>query len=368
MAITYHAGRRIQGTSTDFGTDGAGIPAVVTQGGWKELGRHTLSSAGDYLEVSGIADKKYYMIVWNTPDGTASWCQPSLRLGIGSVDTGTNYGERYWRDGVFGSAHMNTYNGLWSNLSSPNKSCFGVSYISNESDREKLIMNSSVDQTNPPSRLQSAGKWTDVSAPIDLVRLEHQATGNGFNTGSELVVLGWDPTDTHTTNFWEELVSVSASGSSTTLDTGTFTAKKFLWVQIYLEAVSNLTTQLFTYNSDSTNNYSQRSSRNGSEVTNVNIGHGNVNVTGGTNQKGLFYSGFIVNDSSNEKLAMYHGIGQDTVGAGTVPVRLENVHKWTRTSGSGTGDASSQITRLKIYQDNGVNFGTGSIIKVWGSN
>ena len=35
MAITYHAGRRIQGTSTD---------STVVSGGWKELGRTTLSN------------------------------------------------------------------------------------------------------------------------------------------------------------------------------------------------------------------------------------------------------------------------------------------------------------------------------------
>ncbi len=35
MAITYHAGRRIQGTQADFD----GTPAV--SGGWKELGRTT---------------------------------------------------------------------------------------------------------------------------------------------------------------------------------------------------------------------------------------------------------------------------------------------------------------------------------------
>ena len=35
MAITYHAGRRIQGTSTD---------ATAVLGGWKELARTTLGS------------------------------------------------------------------------------------------------------------------------------------------------------------------------------------------------------------------------------------------------------------------------------------------------------------------------------------
>ena len=360
MAITYHSGRRIQGTSTDFGTAGAGIPAVVTQGGWKELGRHTLTSASDYLEVSGIADKKYYMIVWNTPDGTASWCQPALRLGIGSVDTSANYGERYWRDGVFGAAQMNTYNGLWSNAASPNKSCFGVSYISNESDREKLIMNSSVDVTNPPSRMQSAGKWTDVSDPIDLVRLEHMATGNGFNTGSELVVLGWDPTDTHTTNFWEELASVDLSGgAASTLSTGTFTNKKYLWIQCFLDMT---TTQIPSYriNNVSTGTpYSSRYSNNGAadaaDVSQNQVALANYQVNN------TFQNMFIVNNGTDEPLGISHAMVQGAAGAGTAPSRAERVFKTSNTTA---------ITRLDWgnFAAGSGNYGTNSFVKVWGSN
>jgi hypothetical protein len=49
-------------------------------------------------------------------------------------------------------------------------------------------------------------------------------------TNSEAVVLGWDPADTHTSNFWEELASVDLSGGAADiLDSGTFTAKKYLW-------------------------------------------------------------------------------------------------------------------------------------------
>ena len=60
MATTYQAGRRIQGTSTDFGTDGAGISGV--SGGWKEVGRTTLGSNTSTIDVSSIPDKRYYMI------------------------------------------------------------------------------------------------------------------------------------------------------------------------------------------------------------------------------------------------------------------------------------------------------------------
>ena len=47
MTVTYHSGRRIQGTQADFD----GTPAV--SGGWKEVGRTTLGSAG---EIAGGRD------------------------------------------------------------------------------------------------------------------------------------------------------------------------------------------------------------------------------------------------------------------------------------------------------------------------
>jgi hypothetical protein len=52
MAIKYLSGERIQATSTDF----AGTPAI--SGGWKEVGRTTLGSAGDTIDVSSIPDKR----------------------------------------------------------------------------------------------------------------------------------------------------------------------------------------------------------------------------------------------------------------------------------------------------------------------
>ena len=36
------------------------------------------------------------------------------------------------------------------------------------------------------------------------------------SSGTEVVVLGWDPTDTHTDNFWEELGSATDLASGTT--------------------------------------------------------------------------------------------------------------------------------------------------------
>ena len=145
-------------------------------GGWVELGRHTLGSANDYLEVASLADKRYYKMIWHVIDGTASWCQPSWRLGNSTVDTGGNYAERYARDGAADTAlGTNTYNGLWANAASPNTDLFGVSYFTNNSAKEKLaihhVVGGATGAAAAPSRLESVGKWTNTSNPLDLVRL-----------------------------------------------------------------------------------------------------------------------------------------------------------------------------------------------------
>jgi hypothetical protein len=319
-----------------------------------------LGSSGDTISVTSLADKRYYMVLGDyiptggNVNGTHRY----------NNDSGSNYANRYSDNGgADGTGTSSTE--VWCNPQEDDHHLFGVSYIGNKSDKEKLVLFNGVNANstgaaNAPARRETSGKWTNTSSAINRIDAINTDAGS-FNTNSEVVVLGWDPADTHTTNFWEELASVNASGSSTNLSSGTITAKKYLWVQIYLEAASDLTTQLFTYNNDSASNYSQRSSRNGAtDVTNTSIGHGNVNITGHTNAKGLFYNGFIINNSANEKLAIYHGIGQNTAGAGTAPVRLENVHKWANTS--------SQITKIDVDQANSVNFGAGSIIKVWGSD
>ena len=73
-----------------------------------------------------------------------------------------------------------------------------------------------------------------------------------------------------------------------------------------------------------------------------------------------FFNMFIINNASNEKLGISHGITQNTAGAGTAPERKEVVHKWANTS--------NQITKIDI--DNGAtgDFGTATILKVWGAD
>ena len=50
----------------------------------------------------------------------------------------------------------------------------------------------------------------------------------------------------------------------------------------------------------------------------------------------------------------------NTIGAATVPGRIEEVAKWINTS--------SQITEIDFDNNNTGNYEVGSILKVWGSD
>ena len=358
MTITYHASRRIQGTSTDF----AGIAGVT--GGWKELGRTTLGSAGDALDVSSLADKRYYMVLTNGLNSGA--IQGDYRF---NSDTGSNYSYRRsingGTDGTSTSASL-IFNGI-PEASAPQ---FGVGYVANLSTKEKLILShtvgrSTAEATTAPSRGESVGKHSQTSVAINKIDLINDGSGS-WETGSEIVVLGFDPADTHSTNFWEELADISLTSTNTSLDSGTFTAKKYLWVQMYQKGMTGNNT-LYNFNSDTASNYSRR----------WNIDGGNDFTTGSTTglmchnavgtQTDNFFNMFIVNNSANEKLVISSSVYTISTGAGSPPSREEHVGKWHRVSGSGTGDASSQITSIQ-FDHGGSNFGIGSSIKVWGSN
>jgi hypothetical protein len=360
LAITYHAGRRIQGTSTDFGTAGAGIPAV--SGGWKELGRTTLGSANANISVSSLADKRYLMVLNDLRSSSA--INGINRVGNSSLDTGSNYAERQSNNGgadssLTSQAQAPQYGTLTGN------SGFGVDYIANLATKEKLGISYVINQNtagagNAPNRVEHAWKWTNTSNVIDI--LEKRTSVNTYNANSEVVVLGWDPDDTHTTNFWEELASADWS-SGYQINSGTFTAKKYLWIQGWYKNAANTSYARFRVGNntiDNANNYANRYSLNGAgDSTGVSTDHIKMNVTNTNASSGLgFFNMFIINNASNEKLV----IGHHTLtasGVSNAPARNEFVAKWNETS--------NQINVVELHRYGGNNFTAGGI-KVWGSN
>ena len=322
-------------------------------GGWVEVGRTTLSSAGT-LDITGLPDKEYYMFLNHT-----------LGTGYSGVwfnsDTGTNYSRRVSVDGASDVTAINqTFLQVGEGDGFPG---FNVGYITNISDKEKLLMSWNTEaQTgagggNAPSRRDFVGKWANTSSVISTMNnynLDGSALGY-FDIGSEAIVLGWDTTDTHTTadNFWEELDdSTWSSGDSWT--SGTFTAKKYLWVQFYSKSAGG--SNYCRFNGDSGTNYANRYSIDGG--TDSTIDTQPESYLGAID--GLSFNNlFIINNSANEKLLMANRVSRSTAGEGTAPTRMESVGKWANTS--------SQITSITITTAGGGSFTAGQM-KVWGSN
>ena len=347
----YRDSRRIVGTNADrVGSD-------AISGGWKELGRTTLGSAGDNIDVSSLSDKRYYMVLTNAIASGGS-TDVAMRL---NTDTGSNYASRRSIDGATDETRTSDTMGIINHFE--NETCLGVHYLANLSSKEKLGvghfgLKGSAGAGNAPRRVENVGKWTNTSNAINAVNLFNNDTGS-FDTGSECVVLGWDPDDTHTDNFWEQLADVSLSSASDTIDSGTLSAKKYIWFQVYAEGAN--TELQFRFNSDSGSNYaSRRSGDGGADSTFTSQTMSKINATGGASHTACFMNGFIINNSANEKLVITHQVATEATGAGTAPRRSEGVTKWSNTS--------SQITSIQAINNSTGDFGSGSFIKVWGSN
>jgi hypothetical protein len=336
----------------------AGVAPADPSGGWVELARTTLGSANSSIEVTGLADKRYYMILVDQSRNTAS-DHDYYRTGNGSFDTGSNYAHRANANGA-GDVATTSASSVKSTTSTSNPH-FHVLYGANLSNKEKLFQGNMVQQISTgagttPQRQEQAFKWANTSNSLDRFSI-NTTNSDTYDAGSELVVLGWDPADTHSSNFWEELASVELTVAGDSLDSGTFTAKKYLCIQAYFSESGQINPKLH-WNGDTGTNYCERTSRDGgAESVPVNQPHHNVFTN--TNE-GIFMNLFVINNTSNEKLITGHVVTGNAAGAATAPRRQENTFKWANTS--------SQITRIDFSNNGSGDFNIGSIVKVWGSD
>ena len=364
--VEWLAGNRIRGTSAEKPT--LGVSGV---GGWKELGRVNASVG----EVTGLADKRYLMVLGHHIQGSGN---SGLGLQINGDTTAGHYPRRYSGNGatdaepttettVFIDTNGSTVSG---------KEWFTVSYIANKSDKEKLGIYDTVYNRNGlgsgqhPHRIKGVYKWTNTTNPISSIKFS-DFNGTAMNSASEVIVLGWDPADTHTSNFWEELVDTSwSSGSS--VETSAFATKKYLWYQGWFKTGGSMSgsysaLQVGSGGTISTSGYTERYSINGAgDATEINksnmyglVGQGND----GSGNELTYINGFIINNSANEKLLISDAVGfNPTTGSGTgsEPNRTQGVGKWVTTG--------SQINKMKILSAAGSGAWVGGQLKVWGSD
>ena len=325
-------------------------------GGWVELARTTLGSAGDDITVGSLADKRYYMVL---VDGiNTGGIDPAFRL---NADTGTNYANRRSENG--GADGTNTSLNRMALYSALNTPYFQVGYLANFATKEKLFQGHLVGRNsagagNAPKRGEFVGKHAQTTNPISSVTQRNNGTGD-HSIGAEVVVLGWDPADTHTTNFWEELASVTTGSAGDTLESGTISAKKYLWIQAsYKNDGAADINALPRFNGDAGSNYSSRTSTNGA-ADSTRTSRTWVDLESG-NQRARFANMFIINNASNEKLCIFNQMDYGASGASTAPNRIEGVAKWANTS--------DQITSIQWNQLDAGDYAAGAELRVWGSD
>ena len=329
---------------------------AAAAGGWVELARTTLGSAGDDITVGSLADKRYYMVL---VDGiNTGGIDPAFRL---NADTGTNYANRRSENG--GADGTNTSLNRMALYSALNTPYFQVGYLANFATKEKLFQGHLVGRNsagagNAPKRGEFVGKHAQTTNPISSVTQRNNGTGD-HSIGAEVVVLGWDPADTHTTNFWEELASVTTGSAGDTLESGTISAKKYLWIQAsYKNDGAADINALPRFNGDAGSNYSSRTSTNGA-ADSTRTSRTWVDLESG-NQRARFANMFIINNASNEKLCIFNQMDYGASGASTAPNRIEGVAKWANTS--------DQITSIQWNQLDAGDYAAGAELRVWGSD
>ena len=335
--------------------------AAAGAGGWVELGR--FSGSATTLDVASLANKRYLMVLAYAPSlSTAA----TSRIKLNNDGAANRYATRIsYNGGADDTTNYINYDALEAkNGGETEQGWFDVGYFGNYSTKEKLNRAWNVSQNGigagiVPTRQDRVGKWIETTNPINRITYFFPAGGGiTYGTGSEMIVLGWDPADTHTNNFWTELASDTLGSAGDTFTSSTFTAKKYLWVQGYIINSGTTRVQL-RYNGDTGSNYSNRGSNNGSaDSTNTSMDRNYIQED--PSAFPVFFNAFIINNSANEKLGIVHTMERGTAGAGTIGARRETVVKWANTA--------AQITSISILQDQSGDMASGSIMKVWGSD
>ncbi|UVF62408.1 hypothetical protein [Nitrososphaeria virus YSH_174770] len=336
---------------------------AIANNSWKEIARTTLGSASDTITVDSIPARDNLMIIPYVYDEGSNQVYGQGRF---NNDSGSNYANRWSRNGGSDTTNINQTE-MITYFAGAAFGEFGIFEMANIAGQEKLLIDHGVaaDATGAgtaPKRHEGVHKWANTSNQV--TRFDYLNGGAGtFGTGSEVVVLGYDNDEADSgTNFWQELADVELSSSGDLIDSGTFTAKKYLMIEaVGYRANDSIIPALRVGNEtlDTGNNYARRQSVNGGSDVTV-TSQSSIATTSGAGYltKDIY---FIVNKSDKEKLVINHGYVTGS-GASTAGDRQEIVGKWANTS--------AQINRIGYLNVGGgsSDFGAGSYIKVYGAD
>ncbi len=356
MAISYLSGNRATGTASDR----TGLTTYSAKS-WVELGRTTLSSSSTTIDLNNLstADYPYLKIIFS---GTKSGGNDVVfRL---NNNQGGNYAYREIYNGSSSENPATGQNQARFFGGSNSVPMFWIGSLSNNATHEKLIIGHGVHSTGNGvgsinhTRSECFIKWANTSDNVESVNVFNLTSGN-FDSGAEVILLGSKSSGTNTdkAGFWQELADVELSSVSE-IDSGAITSKKYLWIEFSGLGSSGSSYPRLRFNSDDQNNFCYRQSIDG-VADNEQLSQNHMNTTGNVGAFNHFFTAFVVNDSSKEKLAIIQGVDSNTSGQGNAPRRREVTGKWN--------DTSNAITSVQVL-DLGSNNFTSARLKVWGAD
>jgi hypothetical protein len=405
MAIKYLSGKRMQGTAAERTALNLTSPPQTS---WKELGRTTLTSAGDAIDVRGTSVTRNV----GTFDGSNDYITfatkfdqmqqaGSFSVWIKPANIGSTGNDIIFDNSDVSSAN----NGFSIRHSDPSGSktvvLFGIwgstdgsittSNIWTGDEWQHLVV--TYDGTTAKiyrngTLVKSGALTANSSAGSYNARIGWGANGNDHKFDGKMtqaLVYNDALTQSEVTTLYNSgtpIASPSTSGLVTKLDltadtndsqgsnngtntgvafgsdtiTGNFTAKDNLMILQHGIPSGNISSRL-RFNSDTGSNYAQRGSRNGGSYA-TGTSRDNVSFSlnpGNASDEWLIAT--VTNKADKEKLWISHGI-DGTSGANQDPNRSEIIGKWANTSDS--------ITSVNVYHSEGGDYATGSECVVLG--
>ena len=207
-ANTSNAITKVTATNSQSGSFGSGSELIVLgydndeadtgSNFWQELASVTRTDSGSTLESGNFAAKKYLMVEACTIPANNGF-KGRLEFGHsnGTMDTGSNYADRYEQDGGSDSAQTSN-NYIYAYTNHDDNIQHLKMFIVNKSDKEKLVLwwassgGSSTGAGNAPQRRNGVAKWTNTSNQITNIRLNNQVAGGDAASGSFIKVYGAD--------------------------------------------------------------------------------------------------------------------------------------------------------------------------------
>ena len=208
--------------------------------------------------------------------------------------------------------------------------------------------------------LQNIFAYNKTDGQVGYIKYQGDSGGLGdtvFSDESEIVVLGCDDSTSASAddNFWEELGQKTLDEAGDTIDSVTFTTKKYLWFEAWTDGDNTEAT--FRFNNIATETYASRRDNDGTGGDHIDLTSAKCNASGDS-QYGTYTSCFVYNVADREKICVSTQVANEATGNTNPPRRATTSTKWVETT--------NPITSVQIFNTSTGDFAIGSRIRVWG--